>query len=118
MPDLNVSISDLRTRITFQEPTVTQDAGGAQKTTWANVSTNPTVWSFWVYDHGQEVIQGSGAQAAALRATLTIRHRSDVKPTWRVVLGSDAWNIISPPEPVQNRNRWLVLRVEKVTGTV
>jgi SPP1 family predicted phage head-tail adaptor len=117
MADFNVQIADLNTRITLQVPTISKDAGSAQTTTYANVGTNPTIWSNWVYDHGQELVQG-GAKQSVLRATVTIRYRSDVLSTWRVVLGSDNWNIISAPEPVQNRNRWLVFRVERVKGSV
>ena len=117
MADFNVSISDLRTRITFQQPTITKDAGGAQTTTYANVSTNPTVWSSWVYDHGLESVQ-SGSVQSVLRATVTVRHRNDVLPVWQILKGSEAWKLIAPPEPVQDRNQWLVLRVEQVKGSV
>lgn len=116
MADLNLQISDLRTRITFQEPTLSKDAGGAQKATYANVSTTPTVWAQWVNDHGQEAIS-SGAEKSAQRATVRLRHRSDVLATWRVLKGGQAWQILSVDQ-VQDRNRWIELRVEHVTGTV
>ncbi len=93
------------------------DAGGAQTTTWANVATTPTVWSKWVYDHGQELVQ-AGAATSVLRATVTVRYRSDILSTWRILKGGVAWQIISPPENVQDENRWTVFRVEQVKGTV
>jgi SPP1 family predicted phage head-tail adaptor len=116
MADLNIQISDLRTRITFQSPTLTTDAGGAQKTTYANVGTVPTVWAQWINDHGQEVVL-SEAQTSAQRATVRVRHRTDIRETWRVVKDSENWHILSIDE-VQDRNRWIELRVERVKGTV
>ncbi len=64
MTDFRVNPGELRTRITFQAPTINKDSGGAQSEAYANVSTNPTVWSKWVYDHGQE-----GQQVDAIIAT-------------------------------------------------
>lgn len=107
----------LRTPITFQEPTLAVDPGGAQSPTWANVGTNPSVWSAWVYDHGQEQA-ASGADVSTQRATVTVRYRSDILATWRVYDGSNYWSLIAPPEHVQRRNHWTVLRVELVKGTV
>jgi SPP1 family predicted phage head-tail adaptor len=116
MADLSVQISDLRTRITFQEPTLSKDAGGAQKAGYANVSTTPSVWAQWINDHGQEAIS-SGAEKSAQRATVRVRHRGDVLATWRVLRDGEAWQILSV-DPVQDRKRWIELRVERVTGTV
>lgn len=116
MADLNLTISDLRTRITFQEPTITKDPGGAQKTTYANVGTNPTVWAQWINDHGQELVS-SDAQKLVQNATVRIRHRSDIAETWRVMKGGEVWQIFSI-DLVQGRNRWVELRVERVKATV
>jgi len=118
MADLIGNAGDLQTRITFQSPTINKDAGGAQVSGFSNVATHPTVWSEWIYDHGQELIQSDAAQAV-LRATVKIRYRGDVLSSWQIIQNDgSAWKIISPPENVQNRNRWTVFRVERVTGTV
>ena len=117
MPAYIVNAGDLRTRITFQVPTESQDAGAAQTVTFADVATTPSVWSHWVYDHGQETDQ-SDSRRSSLRATVTVRHRKDVLTTWRVIMDGEPWSIIAPPEPVQNQNRWLVLRVERVKGSL
>lgn len=116
MADLNISIADLRTRITFQVPTITKDAGGAQKTTWANIGTTPTVWAQWINDHGSELVL-TEAQASVQRATVRVRHRSDIVETWRVVKDGETWQVLSI-DPVQDRNRWVELRVERVKATV
>lgn len=117
MADLTLRISDLNTRITFQEPVESQDAGAAQTFNYVQVQTDPEVWANVLYDHGTEQIQ-SEAKQATLRATVTVRHRSDVLATWRILMNGQPWNLIAPPEPVQNRNRWLVFRIEQAKGSI
>lgn len=116
MAEYNVSLDELRTRITFQQPTVAMDAGGAQVPSWANISSVPTVWARWINAHGEEAVMSEALQSSQ-RATVTIRYRSDLLTTWRVVKGSEYWQIISIDQ-VQGRNRWTELVVERVKGTV
>lgn len=118
MPQYTLDPGQLHTSITFQSPTISQATDGAQVPTWANIASNPTVWSKWVHDHGQEIAQGDAGKSIE-RATVTVRYRSDIKPSWAILDPSGArWQIISPPENVQNENRWTVFRVERVKGTV
>jgi SPP1 family predicted phage head-tail adaptor len=116
MADFAVSIADMRTRITFQSPTVSTDAGAAQSNTYANVSTNPTVWARWVNAHGVEAVT-SEALESVQRATVTVRYRTDIKSTWQILKDGEAWKIISVDE-VQDRNRWIELIVERIKGSV
>lgn len=116
MADYRVNPGDMRTQITLQTPTITQDAGGAQKNTWANVSPNPTVWARWVNAHGVEVVT-SEALESVQRAVVTIRHRTDMNTTWRVLKSSEAWQIISI-DPVQDKRRFVELIVERAKGSV
>lgn len=116
MAELDIQVGDLRDRITFQSPTISKTAGGAQTEAYANVATNHTVWALWVNDHGQEVV-ASEAEKSVQRATVTVRYRSDVLTTWQVLLDGVAWKIFSV-DHVRGRNHWTVLRVERVTGTV
>lgn len=116
MSDYKISISELRTRITFQEPTITEDAGAAQVAGYANVATVPTVWSRWINDHGQESVSND-ADKSVQRATVTVRNRTDIQETWRVVKDNEAWQIISI-DPVRDANQWIEMRVERVKGTV
>lgn len=110
-------VGQLRTVITLQTPTIGKDAGGAQSETYANATTNPSVRAKVVFDHGAEAVQ-SDVKQAVQRATVTIRYRADVLATWRILMNGQPWKIISPPENVQNLNRWLVFQIERVTGTV
>jgi len=116
MTDLAINVADLRDRITLQSPTISKDAGGAQVESYANVGSDPTVWAQWVNDHGLELVS-SEAERSIQRATVTIRDRSDVLTTWRVLRDGVAWGITSV-DRVRGQNRWVVLRVERTQGTV
>lgn len=116
MAGYDIQVGDMRDRVTFQSPTVSKSSGGGQVEAYANVATNPTVWALVVYDHGQEVITND-AEKSVQRATVTVRYRSDVLATWQVLIDGAAWKIFSV-DHVRGRNRWTVLRVERVIGTV
>jgi len=116
MPVYTINPGEMRTQITLQSPTVTQDPGAAQVTTFANVSPNPTVWARWINAHGQEVVT-SEALKTVQRATVTIRHRTDINTTWRVLKSSEAWQIISV-DPVRDQRRYVELVVERAKGSV
>ncbi len=91
MATYQVSAGELRTQITLQYPALVQDAGAAQVPGWANATANPIVRARWVNAHGQEGVSGGqkGVSGEALksvqRAVVTIRHRTDVLTTWRVL---------------------------------
>lgn len=116
MSGYNVNPGDLRTVITLQEPTITTDAGAAQVAGYANAATNPQVWARWVMAHGTEAVN-SEALRTTQRATVTIRHRSDIQTTWHILKGLEVWQIISI-DPVQDKNHWVELVVERVNGSV
>ncbi len=117
MASMNVQMSDLRDRITFQEPTITKAGSGAQTEAYANVATDPTVWAQIVYDHGQTVVTNE-AEKTEQRATVTVRYRSDILSTWQILIDEAPWKLISDPDHVRGLNRWSVFRVERVKGTV
>jgi len=114
---MKVNISELRTRITFQQPTQTTDEGGAQITSWANVTATPTVWARWINEHGQEALQSDTARSAQ-RAIVTVRYRADVDANWRILKDGQAWQIISDPDDIQYQHKWLEMAVERVKGAV
>lgn len=117
MADLNIQVSDLRDRVTFQSSTINKTDDGAQVEAYADIATDPTVWAQVVWDHGQTVV-ANDAEKAEQRGTVTIRYRDDVSDKWQVLIKGNPYKIISPPDHVRGRNRWTVLRVERVTGTV
>jgi head-tail adaptor len=117
MADYQVNAGELRTKITLQSPTISQDVGGAQVASWANVTINPTVRSRWVNIHGQET--ASEALKSVQRAAVTVRYRSDAATTWRILKVDDGtyWQIISVDQ-VRGQRRWTELLVERAKGTV
>lgn len=118
MSDFEAHAGQLRTKITIQQPTITTGVDAAQVPTWANVSTNPTVWARWVNAHGQEMLQSDALQSQQ-RAVVTIRHRTDIQESWRIQRVSDSsyWQIVSV-DAVRGQNRWVELLVERAKGTV
>lgn len=115
MADLNISISDLRTRITLQEPTLSKDSSGAKQKAYSTIATNPTIWVQWINDHGQEAVS-SDVLTSVQRATVRGRHRNDIVESWCLLKNNERWKILSI-DLVQGRNRWFELRVERVKGT-
>jgi SPP1 family predicted phage head-tail adaptor len=116
MANYPIQAGELRTQITFQQPIISKDAGAAQVVAWANVASNGTVWARWIMAHGQEVVN-SDALKSVQRAVVTIRHRTDVLTSWRVLKDGQAWQVISV-DPIQGKNRWVELVVEQARGTV
>lgn len=108
---------ELRTRGTLQTSTLTKDAGGAQVESWANFATNPTVYIKIKYAHGPESISADAKQAVS-RMTLMMRYRSDVHAGHAILLGSERWKFVSPPDNIENRNEYLEIQAELVKGSV
>ncbi len=97
---------ELRTSIVLKSRTVTIDAGGFQVPGWSTIAT---VWAKWTNVHGQEAWIAQTAQAGQA-ATLLIRYRSDVDPTYAVFKGSDRWDIVSM-DNIGERNEYIELKV-------
>jgi len=116
MAEYTVKLSELRTRITFQKPVITQDGGGAQVAAWVNVASNATVWARWVMAHGQETVNSAALQSVQ-RAVVTIRHREDLLTACRVLKDGQAWDILSI-DPIRGENRWIEMVVEQARGSV
>ncbi len=115
MSPVTMNPGDLRTSITLQVPTISKDAGGAQKAGYANAGTNPIVLARWVNSHGEE--NAVNAVKSVQRATVTIRARTDVNVTWRVLKDGEAWQVISV-DLIRGENRWTELIVEKAIGSI
>lgn len=106
---------ELRTPITLQTPTITTDAGAAQKETWATL-TNGTVLAKWTNVHGGEVWQSQAVQAVSA-ATVWVRYRADLTTACSILKGSDRYQIVSIDD-VQERHEYLELKVQRVKGSV
>jgi len=82
---------ELRTPITLKSRSVSTGTGGFQIPTWATLAT---VLCKWVNAHGSEVWTADMAGAEA-PATVTIRYRSDIDPTYAVEKGGELYEIVS-----------------------
>jgi SPP1 family predicted phage head-tail adaptor len=100
-------VGELRTIITLESPTVVKDAGGAQSKTYTNQGS---VWAKWVNAHGPEAIV-DGAMQGQKRATVRIRYRSDVTGAWAIVKDGERYEIIVPPDNIQDRDEFLEFQV-------
>lgn len=81
----------LRTRVTFQELTETDDGYGGKSEAWTN---DKTVSCEFVSQSGKEALESGRLEATNL-ATLKVRAKSvsGVTPSWRAVIAGEEWNI-------------------------
>lgn len=107
-------IGRLRTRITLQSSTPSQDAHGQPIDAWANLATNPTVWAnIRTRGGGEQFIAGAEQVQAEIKHTITIRYRSDVTPKMRALEGSRVL-LIENVFDQSDRGRWLTLECREV----
>lgn len=100
----------LRQRVTLQSQTQTQDPNTGETTvSWtATVSDEPAEV---VPLSGREFIQ-SGATQAGVDTRMTIRWRSGIEPTMRVVFDGNNYQI-SAVLPDPSNRRWLTLMCQR-----
>ncbi len=104
-------IGSLKDRVTLQRP-VTREISSYNEsvTEWEDVAT---VWASDRVEAGDEPTEAS-ENLAQLHHTLLIRYRSDVLPTWRLLLGERVI-LITGLNNVMNQRRWLEIQgTEKV----
>jgi SPP1 family predicted phage head-tail adaptor len=105
---------ELRTSIELQAPTINKDPGGAQKATWSHLAT---VWAKWTNAHGQEVLLAQAVESQKL-ATVLIRYRADVNEQCSILLDGQRYEIIAPPDDIQERHEYMELSVRLVKGSL
>lgn len=86
-----VRAGDLRSRVTIQQPTETQDAFGEPDVTW---STYATRWARIDYAGGREFL-GADALRTERRAVITMHYTSGITEKMRIVHGSTTFDIVS-----------------------
>lgn len=79
-------------RITLQAESRVADAAGGVALTWANISTNPTVWANVRALSGRERVGADRVEAEA-GYLFTIRNRSDITEKNVIVWNSRTFNI-------------------------
>ena len=109
MPAATV-VGDLRRRVALQAPTDSIDSYGQAIRTWA---TYATVWASVVSTPGSEP-QSALMQSSVTTYTVTMRYRTDVLPTHRMIYGEVTLNIVglSTVEGVNKHLRIMAMQVE------
>lgn len=85
-------IGRLDQRITFQSNTATADGMGGSVQAWGNVASVPTVWAQVVPKAAAERDSNDEINADGLYE-FTVRNRSDISETDRIVWGGVNFNI-------------------------
>jgi SPP1 family predicted phage head-tail adaptor len=99
---------ELRTKITLESPVGARNAGGAQYKTYANEGI---ILAKWVNAHGPEAIV-DGALQGLKRATVTIRYHNRITAAWAVNKGGERYEIIVPPDDIQERHEYMEFQVQ------
>lgn len=89
------AIGSMRERITLQEEVRTEDGAGGFTTSWADLSFTPSVWARVEPLEGRERLQAMQVDARASHR-VTVRYRSDLKASQRIVWRSRHLHPIGP----------------------
>lgn len=107
-----MKIGKLRHRITLQEYTSSRDSFGAEVETWSDTAT---VWASIEPLSGREYFAAQQVNAE-ISTKITLRYRSSVKPTMRVLYEGRVYEILSVINAGE-RNRELILICKEVPGS-
>jgi len=98
-------------RVTFQAKTFADDGGGGSTATWANVPSVPTVWAAAEAMRSIESITEGRVNASGLYS-FTVRYRTDIDETCRILWNSEAFNIVDVKRS-SGRELYLVIQAER-----
>jgi len=104
--------SRLREQITLQRRTVGRDDRGQALETWLDVET---VFAAAEPLRGRDYF-AAGQMQASLVAKFTIRFRTDVQASWRVLWRGEAYEVQGPPIDVRGQREVLELMCSSGTG--
>jgi SPP1 family predicted phage head-tail adaptor len=104
-------ISDLDKRIIFEKPVKTPNGQGGFVTTWAVACT---VWGRILPTSAKEQRQ-SDQTVLTISHTISIRHRRDVKSSWRIRYKNRFFSIVGLVNPEEN-SEWVDVLVKEVAG--
>jgi len=99
-----VTISQLRHRVTLQQPSLASDGMGGGIRTWTDVAT---VWASIEPLRGSSFWQAQQVQAKTTH-TVTIRYRPGITTDYRIAFGSRRFQIDAIQNPSE-ANRYLLL---------
>lgn len=102
---------ELRTQISLEQPTSSQDSGGFTTRSYTAVAT---VYAKWENLHGVMLIQ-SGISANRLPARVLLRYRTDIDPSWTVVKDGQRYEITGF-DNISDRGEYLELLLKTYVG--
>ena len=108
---MQVSMSELRHRITFLRPiTETDDEGNIL------VQTTQEVGKAWalVLPFAAKISDGYAEKVQEVDYRIVIRYRTDVQVTDRILWGNKTLTPIAPPYPLGGKKRWLVMECREL----
>lgn len=108
-------IGTLRHRVTFQVLTETPDGQGGFTSTWADIGVNPTVWGEIIPAKTYERFFSQQIQYQRTHQ-VTIRYRTDITQTMRMVFEGRIFQIKSVRAP-EERKFFTVIDLEENQGT-
>lgn len=121
MPDLGVrangkevTIGDLRSRVTFQTSTRVADGQGGFTETWASLATNPTVYAYLAAVSSRERLFSQQMQYQRSHV-LVIRYRTDLNTSMRITYEGREFQIKGIRNP-EERKAFLILDLEENQG--
>lgn len=97
-----VTIGDLRHRVRIEAASRVSDGGGGATVSWTTVAE---VWAA-IWPRASDEVFQSDRVAGKATHDIWIRHRSDVKPEMRIVLGTRQFDIRGAID-IEDRIRWL-----------
>lgn len=90
----------LKTKVTIQQQTATQDAAGQITGGWTTLAS---VWADVRQQRGLEMVRGD-ALSSSTRASIRIRRRTDVTAAMRVTHGATTYNILAVSQDVNSKD--------------
>ena len=108
MSCFKICSGDLRTKGILESPDRVPDDCGGFTNGWNTVAT---VRGKYEEKSGSEK-NHHGRWAAVAQVKFTIRYRSDIDETWRVIVAGKAYNI-RHIRNLEQRNRWLEITFER-----
>lgn len=96
---------DLNQRLTLQSRSVAADVLGQPTGAWQSIAT---VWGRARPLRSRELFAAGSIQEAA-DVEFTLRFRTDVQSTWRILWRGVAYDITGQPIDIDGRKQWLQL---------
>jgi SPP1 family predicted phage head-tail adaptor len=89
-----MNISELKHRLTIEEPVRTPDGGGGFTTIWQPIAVEPEVFASVIRISGHETLRDQQLAADAT-CRITLRYRADITAAHRLTEAETVYNITS-----------------------